>query len=74
MARFILLVRRIGEAHAERTIFTRFIPASYPGEGQGTWKRYYERWASMTVQRYTRPARVALHPETLLSELGSQCS
>lgn len=39
----------IAEAHAERTIFTRFIPARAPGRGVGTWCRYYERWASMTL-------------------------
>jgi nicotinamidase-related amidase len=33
-----------------RTIFTRFVPARYPGEGHGAWKRYYRRWSSMTVE------------------------
>ncbi|WP_026358302.1 cysteine hydrolase family protein [Aureimonas ureilytica] len=41
--------RRIVEAHPERTLFTRFVPARHPGEGQGTWRRYYERWSSMTL-------------------------
>ena len=36
-------------AHPERTIFTRFIPAQRPGEGVGMWRRYYERWSSMTI-------------------------
>lgn len=44
-------VRRIAEAHADRTIFTRFVPAEKPGDGEGTWKRYYECWASMTIER-----------------------
>jgi nicotinamidase-related amidase len=35
----------------ERTIFTRFIPASRPGDGVGTWRRYYERWSEMTLER-----------------------
>jgi nicotinamidase-related amidase len=39
------------ERHPERTIFTRFIPAGRPGEGRGTWKRYYKRWAAMTTER-----------------------
>lgn len=43
-------VRRIAEAHASRTIFTRFIPARRAGEGQGTWRRYYETWKSMTIE------------------------
>lgn len=42
---------RLVEPHPERTIFTRFIPAAEPGHGHGTWRRYYERWASMTRTR-----------------------
>ena len=57
---------------AERTCFTRFIPATHPGEGRGAWADYWRRWASMTLdqmgpqgvelavelQRFTPPARV----------------
>lgn len=35
----------------EKTIFTRFIPVHKTGQGQGMWKKYYECWASMTVER-----------------------
>jgi nicotinamidase-related amidase len=35
----------------EKTIFTRFIPARRTGQGPGMWKKYYERWASMTVEK-----------------------
>lgn len=38
------------EAKAERTCFTRFNPAQRPGEGRGTWRRYWERWPSMTLE------------------------
>ena len=55
-------MRRIAESCPERTIFTRFLPAERPGEGHGTWKRYYERWASMTIERLGRQ-RVDLLPE-----------
>jgi nicotinamidase-related amidase len=41
----------IAAAHAERTIFTRFIPAKRPGQGAGMWRRYYEHWSSMTIDR-----------------------
>lgn len=41
-------VVRIASRHPERTVFTRFLPLDAPGQGHGTWKRYYERWASMT--------------------------
>lgn len=39
----------ITAAHPARTVFTRFIPASAPGHGVGMWRRYYERWSSMTI-------------------------
>ncbi|MFK0691706.1 cysteine hydrolase family protein [Mesorhizobium sp. IMUNJ 23033] len=35
---------------AAQTVFTRFLPAQKPGQGIGTWKRYYQRWASMTLE------------------------
>jgi len=41
----------ITSAHAERTVFSRFIPARKPGQGAGMWRHYYERWASMTIDR-----------------------
>jgi nicotinamidase-related amidase len=51
MERVTPVVRRIAERYPTRTIFTRFIPLARPGEGKGTWKRYYERWANMTTER-----------------------
>jgi nicotinamidase-related amidase len=62
MPRVMPLVRRIAEAHPAQTVFTRFIPAARAGEGQGTWRRYYERWASMTIERLGAE-RVGLIPE-----------
>ncbi|MGX7871540.1 cysteine hydrolase family protein [Mesorhizobium sp. ORM6] len=55
------------ERKADQTIFTRFIPAARVGQGSGTWKRYYERWASMTIE--------AIGPEMveLLSPLPAFC-
>lgn len=46
LPRIVSLVER----KADQTIFTRFIPAARAGQGVGTWKRYYERWASMTIE------------------------
>lgn len=37
--------------HPASTVFTRFIPAARPGMGQGTWRRYYRRWAAVTLER-----------------------
>jgi nicotinamidase-related amidase len=50
MPRVLPRVVRLCELSPERTIFTRFIPARRPGEGRGTWRRYYRRWASMTLE------------------------
>ncbi len=54
MLRVLPTVRRLAEHRPERTVFTRFIPADRPGEGVGAWRRYYEHWASMTVERLGR--------------------
>jgi nicotinamidase-related amidase len=62
MERVLPNVGRIVEAHAAETFFTRFIPAQRPGEGEGTWRRYYERWDSMTVERLG-PAMIDLVPQ-----------
>jgi nicotinamidase-related amidase len=50
MKRVLPLVEQLVEAHPAETIFTRFIPAAHPGEGEGTWKEYYRRWSSMTLE------------------------
>ncbi len=62
MGRVLPEVVRVVEAHPERTIFTRFIPAERPGEGVGTWKTYYEKWADLTLERL-EPDMVELVPE-----------
>jgi nicotinamidase-related amidase len=51
MKRVLPNIVKICETHAVRTVFTRFIPARRPGNGHRTWRRYYERWASMTIER-----------------------
>jgi len=61
MIRTLPVVERIAAAHPERTIFTRFIPAAHPGEGNGTWRRYYERWESVTLEALP-PEAVELLP------------
>jgi nicotinamidase-related amidase len=33
----------------ERSVFTRFIPLQNKDEGVGTWREYYSRWESMTL-------------------------
>ncbi|WP_348643214.1 hypothetical protein [Mesorhizobium sp. B2-1-3A] len=43
-------IEELAGGHAERTIFTRFIPAGRPGEGMGMWVQYYRRWAEATIE------------------------
>jgi len=51
MERVRPVVRGLAERHPERTVFTRFIPAKCAGDDTGTWRGYYERWRSMTVEQ-----------------------
>ena len=62
MPRVLPNIVAICEQHAGRTVFTRFIPARRPGEGQGVWRRYYQRWAAMTIEEIG-PEMVGLVPE-----------
>jgi nicotinamidase-related amidase len=62
MERVLPNVARMVEAHPAQTIFTRFIPAKEPGQGRGTWRRYYENWESMTMRRLG-PEMVELVPK-----------
>jgi len=45
-----------------RTIFTRFVPADKPGDGDGSWSRYWNKWSDMTLAKLA-PAMVDLAPE-----------
>ena len=65
-------IEELCASHADKTLFTRFIPASRPGKGPGSWSRYYRRWADVTLvnidrnllelmpslARYTPPAKI----------------
>jgi len=51
MERVLPNVVALSQCNPERTIFTRFIPAVRPGEGQGVWQRYWRRWADVTFER-----------------------
>jgi nicotinamidase-related amidase len=50
MPRVLPRVVALCEPAPAACVFTRFIPARRPGEGQGVWARYYTRWASMTLE------------------------
>ena len=62
MERVRPVVHRLAEARADRTVYTRFIPPHSAQRVHGTWRRYYERWPSVTMERleprhqnHTRP-------------------
>lgn len=50
LERVLPAIEELCSAHPRRTIFTRFIPVARPGEGRGTWARYYRRWAEVTLE------------------------
>jgi nicotinamidase-related amidase len=62
MPRVLPVIVRLCEAKAERTCFTRFIPAAFPEDAFGTWSRYWKRWPSMTLDQLD-PGLVDLVPE-----------
>jgi nicotinamidase-related amidase len=51
MARVLPVVEEIVRRHAERTVFTRFMPPATPDEMHGAWRRYYRRWHSLTREQ-----------------------
>lgn len=56
---------RLCEVGAERTIFTRFIPAQTQATAPGTWQRYYREYRQMTLERVD-PGLLDLVPELRL--------
>src|ERR1700712_5253802 len=50
------------ELDPARTVFTRFIPVESPEAAGGSWRRYYERWHTMT-SRELDPELINLVPE-----------
>jgi nicotinamidase-related amidase len=50
-ARVLPLIEEIVRLHAQRTVFTRFLPPSRPEDMPGAWQRYYRRWHEMTLER-----------------------
>jgi nicotinamidase-related amidase len=62
MDRVLPNVVSLVELCPERTVFTRFIPPRAPDDMGGSWRRYYERWQSMTRDRLD-PDLIGLLPE-----------
>ncbi|WP_182085745.1 isochorismatase family cysteine hydrolase [Aureimonas sp. ME7] len=51
MERVLPKVEALARSAPDRTIYTRFLPVERAGQGEGTWRRYYERWSSLTIER-----------------------
>lgn len=51
LERVLPAIEELCGSHPEQTVFTRFLPAERPGEGRGTWQRYYQKWAEVTLER-----------------------
>jgi nicotinamidase-related amidase len=62
MPRVLPRIVALCEPAPEATVFTRFIPARRPGEGHGVWARYWQHWASMTLEAIG-PEEAGLVPE-----------
>jgi nicotinamidase-related amidase len=45
------LIVDLTSRHAERTVFTRFIPAANAEDAPGMWAAYYRRWANLTISQ-----------------------
>jgi nicotinamidase-related amidase len=56
------VIREIASYQADRTVFTRFIPAVNPETEAGQWRDYYRRWQTMTLERIA-PELLGLVPE-----------
>jgi len=61
MARVLPQLLEVCERHAERTIFTRFMPPRRPDDAVGSWKDYYHKWRMMTGE-HLPPELLGLAP------------
>jgi nicotinamidase-related amidase len=61
MSRVLPNVERLAAAHNEGLIFTRFIPPERAEDSPGLWRRYYEKWRSMTLE-HLDPSLITLMP------------
>ena len=48
MDRVTTPIEALARRHAERTIFTRFMPPRHAADMQGKWRDYYQKWWMMT--------------------------
>ena len=51
MSRVLPMVLRLAETRPGQTVFTRFMPPRRAEDAPGSWRRYYERWRELTLER-----------------------
>jgi nicotinamidase-related amidase len=51
LTRIIPAIERLLRARPDRARFTRFIPPRQAEDARGTWRRYYRRWSSVTLDK-----------------------
>ena len=44
-------IQRLLAARPENAFFSRFIPPQHADQANGTWRRFYRRWSSVTLDR-----------------------
>jgi nicotinamidase-related amidase len=54
MSKISPAVVEVAGRHAERTIFTRFVPPSTAYQMPGAWRDFYARWEQMTLEHLDR--------------------
>lgn len=62
MEKVLPTITRLVAAKPDHTIFTRFMPVETAEQAVGTWRRYYQRWQDVTMDRLD-PDLVELTPE-----------
>jgi len=62
MERVLPAIHDLCALHAERTIFTRFMPPESAEQATGTWREYYQKWWMMSGGALP-PAMTELAPE-----------
>jgi nicotinamidase-related amidase len=74
------VIRRIAQAHAGSTIFTRFIPAKNADDARGAWRRYWRKWPDLTLEQLPDgminllPSLAALTPPAVIIDKHSTYS
>jgi nicotinamidase-related amidase len=61
------------EAHPSRTVFTRFVMPPSAAVAEGCWRRYYEHWPSVTLDRMDPAVLDLVAPLAGLARAGEIC-